>query len=89
MRYAMVGFPFAMPSPLTTSLLRADQKAKVRSKLPPSPSKGTVLKEGVIEDDMVWFWQCQSPGQTGEMKGCGFFKILDMKGEGRGPCIGD
>jgi hypothetical protein len=43
----------------------------------------------VLEDDMVWFWQCQSPGQTGEMKGCGFFKVLDMKGEGRGPCIGD
>lgn len=37
---------------------------------------------------MLFFWQCQSPGATGDMKGCGFFKILDMKGEGRGPCIG-
>ena len=22
------------------------------------------------------------------MKGCGFFRILDMKAEGRGPCVG-
>jgi len=42
----------------------------------------------VVEDDMAFFWQCQSPGTTGSMKGCGFFKILDMRGEGRGPCIG-
>jgi hypothetical protein len=43
----------------------------------------------VKPDDMVYFWQCQSPGNTGELKGCGFFKILDMGGEGRGPCWGD
>ena len=43
----------------------------------------------VIDDDMVFFWQCQSPGQTGDMKGCGFFRIMDMKAEGRVPCIVD
>lgn len=68
-------------------LLRADQKAKARSKLPPSPSKRP--KEGVVDDDMIFFWQCQSPGQTGDLKGCGFFRVLDMVKEGRGPCIGD
>ncbi len=33
---------------------------------------------------MIFFWQCQSPGQTGDLKGCGFFRILDMKAEGAG-----
>ncbi|KAL7419602.1 hypothetical protein Q5752_005514 [Cryptotrichosporon argae] len=42
----------------------------------------------VVDDDMMFFWQCQSPGFTGEMKGCGFFRLLDMRREGRGPCIG-
>ncbi|WVR03945.1 hypothetical protein IAU60_000944 [Kwoniella sp. DSM 27419] len=76
------------------TLLRADQKAKARSRLlPPSPSKLKSTKQAetdsVIIDDMLFFWQCQSPGQTGDLKGCGFFKILDMAKEGRGPCIGD
>jgi len=43
----------------------------------------------MIDDDMVFFWQCQSPGQTGDVKGCGFFRILDMEAEGRGPSIVD
>nr|XP_031863086.1 uncharacterized protein CI109_001564 [Kwoniella shandongensis]KAA5530158.1 hypothetical protein CI109_001564 [Kwoniella shandongensis] len=76
------------------TVLRADQKAKARSRLgaPNSPSKtarAQMQDPGVIDDDMVFFWQCQSPTQTGELKGCGFFKILDMKKEGRGPCCGD
>ncbi|WWC87731.1 uncharacterized protein L201_002623 [Kwoniella dendrophila CBS 6074] len=79
------------------TLLRADQKAKARSRiLPISPTKSSSAKnkettqdDNIIEDDMMYFWQCQSPSQTGDMKGCGFFKILDMKKEGRGPCLGD
>jgi hypothetical protein len=81
------------------SLLRADQKAKARSNMDISPRKigqperqqERKLYEGqeVVDDDMIFFWQCQAPGQTGDMKGCGFFRILDMKGEGRGPCIID
>ena len=38
---------------------------------------------------MAFFWQCQSPGATGTLKGCGFFRMLDMVTEGRGPCIID
>lgn len=59
---------------------------------PRKPKEAVVERfEGqeVVDDDMVFFWQCQSPGQTGDMKGCGFFRILDMKAEGRGPCITD
>ena len=92
---------------MTRRLLRADQKAKARSRLAPSPSESRycltsldgsrdgskmMLENGgprMTEDDMVFFWQCQSPGQTGDLKGCGFFRILDMKAEGRGPCVGD
>lgn len=35
-----------------------------------------------------FFWQCQA-GQQNEGKGCHFFKFLDLRGEGRGPCIGE
>ena len=93
------------------TLLRADQKAKARSRLAPSPikprrrgsSSGAADDVGgdeggeqfvepahrrpkLVEDDMAFFWQCQSPGATGDLKGCGYFRILDMKAEGRGPC---
>lgn len=76
-------------------LLRADQKAKARSRFGAAPGAGGVSRAGVkngvtvLDDDMAFFWQCQSPGTTGEIKGCSFFKILDMRGEGRGPCVAD
>jgi hypothetical protein len=64
---------------------------------PRKPSTSVVQKpaqkiyqgQKIVDDDMVFFWQCQAPGQTGDMKGCGFFRILDMKAEGRGPCVVD
>jgi hypothetical protein len=75
------------------SLLRADQKAKARTRLNPSPKKRGASDKGtessMVDDDMAYFWQCQSSGQTGDMKGCGFFRLLDMKAEGRGPCLQD
>lgn len=91
MRYTCVSAQKFPPcSPTDNSLLRADQKAKVRARLPPSPVKvQKAERSDVVDDDMVFFWQCQSPGQTGDMKGCGFFRILDIRAEGRGPCLGD
>lgn len=74
------------------TVLRADQKAKARSRLSSTSFKSrprASSNTNIIEDDMVFFWQCQSATQTGVGKGCGFFRILDMKKEGRGPCIGD
>nr|ODN87339.1 hypothetical protein L203_03612 [Cryptococcus depauperatus CBS 7841] len=70
-------------------VLRADQKAKARSRLAsaPSLSKPFPIDRDLVDDDMVFFWQCQSPTQTGEENGCGFFRLLDMRKEGRGPCI--
>ncbi|WVQ78779.1 hypothetical protein IAT38_000870 [Cryptococcus sp. DSM 104549] len=68
------------------TVLRADQKAKARSRL--APTKARIESDAnVLDDDMLFFWQCQSPAQTGDDKGCGFFRILDMKKEGRGPCV--
>ncbi|BEJ13347.1 hypothetical protein CspHIS471_0305210 [Cutaneotrichosporon sp. HIS471] len=77
--YCKCGFP---------TLLRADQRGKARSALGVIRGSGYV-SNGVVDDDMVYFWQCQTPMRTSDMKGCGFFKILDMRGEGRGPCCGD
>ncbi|KGB78423.3 hypothetical protein CNBG_4261 [Cryptococcus deuterogattii R265] len=74
------------------TVLRADQKAKARSRLSSTSSRPRLRASSImniIEDDMVFFWQCQSASQTGVGRGCGFFRILDMKKEGRGPCIGD
>ena len=72
-----------------SSVLRADQKGKTRARLPPSPAKKAASRLDLTDDDMLYFWQCQSPSQSGELKGCGFFRLLDMRAEGRGPCIGD
>jgi hypothetical protein len=50
-----------------------------------SQSKGKE-KEGQAEadgSDMNYFWQCNAGART-EQKGCSFFKLLDMKSEGRG-----
>ncbi|WVQ73680.1 hypothetical protein IAR50_003260 [Cryptococcus sp. DSM 104548] len=69
------------------TVLRADQKAKARSRQATKAAREP--KHNVIDDDMIFFWQCQSHTQSGEMDGCGFFRILDMQKEGRGPCVVD
>lgn len=73
-------------------MLRADQKGKARANLRQSPRKSRPPSDppvGVVADDMIHFWQCQSAAQTGELKGCGFFRILDAEAEGRGPFVKD
>ena len=82
-----------------TALLDAREQARsyLETHEPDSPSPcsssasfaSTLAQTSVRADDMVYFWQCQSPGNTGELKGCGFFRVLDMGKEGRGPCWGD
>lgn len=39
------------------------------------------------ESDRYW-WTCYAGAQN-DGKGCNFWKVMDMKTEGRGPCIGD
>lgn len=76
------------------NMLRSPKKARPQQHSSAGPralqdADGDEDQYQVLDDDMVFFWQCQSPGQTGDLKGCGFFKILDVKGEGRGPCMMD
>lgn len=68
---------------MTTSPRKSSASAKQELE------KKTHGEQEIVDDDMVFFWQCQAPGQTGDMKGCGFFRILDMRAEGRGPCVID
>lgn len=47
----------------------------------------TVNGREIVDDGMVFFWQCQA-SRAGKVE-CGAFKILDIKAEGRGPCMAD
>lgn len=86
-------------------ILRADQKGKARAanaaglssadRSISSSTKPAVAASGDVKtvesalSGMIYFWQCQSSSITGSEKGCGFFRVLDWRAEGRGPCIGD
>lgn len=63
-------------------ILRPDGKGKIRSS---SAASTAALSGGNGNglDSMIFFWSCNAGAQN-EGKGCGFFKILDMKQEGRG-----
>lgn len=64
-------------------ILRPDGKGKIRSSSSSSSSTSTEKKDGNWLDLMVFFWSCNAGAQN-EGKGCGFFRVLDMKKEGRG-----
>jgi hypothetical protein len=38
-------------------------------------------------DEIIFFYRCQSSSATGDVKGCGFFQLLDCEKEGKGPMI--
>ncbi|EJT47115.1 hypothetical protein A1Q1_04108 [Trichosporon asahii var. asahii CBS 2479] len=68
--------------------LRADQKGKVRAAHGIRPtSVSTVNGRQIVDDGMVFFWQCQ--GSRAGKTECNTFKILDINAEGRGPCMRD
>ncbi len=76
------------------SLLRADQKGKVRGPRNQSGAEASAASTtedrtvSVLDEEMVFFWMCDGSAVTGALSGCGYFKLLDMRAEGRGPCIG-
>lgn len=39
-------------------------------------------------ETLRFFWHCQAGAQN-EGQGCKFFRFLDIRAEGRGPCLGD
>ncbi|GAA5991046.1 hypothetical protein JCM5350_005407 [Sporobolomyces pararoseus] len=84
--------PVYMGTPLCSCgkpcILRPDGKGKIRSSSSSSSSStfdsssiSTKSSNGL--ESMVFFWSCNAGAQN-EGKGCGFFKVLDMKKEGRG-----
>lgn len=75
---------------LPFSILQADQKGKVRSNMSSASSEEATPTSSSLDpgDDIIYFYRCQSMSLTGELKGCGFFKLLDCVKEGRGPLIG-
>lgn len=44
------------------------------------------MKNRNVNGDKYW-WCCMAGGKN-EGKGCNFWRVLDMKAEGRGPCVG-
>ncbi|GAA5935916.1 uncharacterized protein JCM15063_001848 [Sporobolomyces koalae] len=62
-------------------ILRPDGKGKIRSSTSSAASTGTGSAGHF--DSMVFFWSCNAGAQN-DGKGCGFFRVLDMKKERRG-----
>jgi hypothetical protein len=62
--------------------LRPDAKGRARANL---TERGRKKDEAEDEDEgqLLFFWTCAA-GMQNEGKTCGFFKLLDMQGEGRG-----
>jgi len=40
-------------------------------------------------DNIKFFYRCQSTSATGDVKGCGFFQLMDCEKEGKGPLVGE
>lgn len=75
----------------TTPKCRCDVPCILR---PDMKNRYTTLNAEGDEDaspkDMVakYWWTCYAGAQN-DGKGCGFWKVMDMKAEGRGPCVGE
>ncbi|KAH9811302.1 hypothetical protein DFH28DRAFT_982860 [Melampsora americana] len=75
------------------TILRADQKGKasinsLKTKSFTGPSQGQSTDQQAQSDyKLLFFWQCQGNLQN-QGKNCGFFRLLDMNREHRGPCLG-
>lgn len=75
------------------TILRADQKGKasinsLKTKSFTAPSQGKSTDQQTQPDcKLLFFWHCQGSLQN-QGKNCGFFRLLDMERERRGPCLG-
>lgn len=88
-RAAHVRSSSSLGSVADSRCLRADQRGKVRAAQGARAGlvHSRVNGRDIVDDGMAFFWQCQA-SRAGKVE-CGAFKVLDMKAEGRGPCMAD
>jgi hypothetical protein len=74
--------------------LRPDMKGRQRGSEGVASDKGIVSKSpgsslsGERATTAGYWWTCTA-GDQNEGKGCGFWKMMDVKAEGRGPFVSD
>ena len=66
-------------------ILRPDMKGRNDRPLGTAGGDG---QGSLSENTIKYWWTCYSGAQDGS-KGCGMWKVMDVKAEGRGPFIGD
>lgn len=65
--------------------LRPDMK-KLQKRFENSKGKNKSVDSTAGEGEFGYWWTCTA-GDQNEGKGCGFWKIMDVKAEGRGPFV--
>ncbi len=76
--------PLAGPSTgATGSFMKAD--TSTRADLPDSYTKGPQSKKAAVRR---YWWACAVGGRS-DGKGCKYWKVMDVKAEGRGPFVAD
>ncbi|KAK4057150.1 hypothetical protein OIO90_001645 [Microbotryomycetes sp. JL221] len=91
MKHGYIRNPEYVGTPLcqcgVPTVLRPDgkgrAKANLRSKQITDPVERNEMKKTEDENELLFFWTC-SFGQQNQGKTCGFFKLLNMRKEGRG-----
>ena len=71
--------------------LRPDMKGRQRESDGVASDKGIGRSPGSSlsgEHATGYWWTCTA-GDQNEGKGCGFWKVMDVKAEGRGPFVSD
>lgn len=78
-------------TPQYFSKLQADQKGKVAASLSRNGKQADADVKPTADpaEDILFVYRCQAMALSGELTGCGFFRLLDCEKEGRGPLIGD
>jgi hypothetical protein len=75
------------------AILRPDMKKLNRSEdLARTPQKRVhagATRTEMQEEEAYRYWWCCNAGAQNEGKSCGFWKVMDMDAEGRGPCVRD
>ena len=69
--------------------LRPDMKGRQRGPEGAASDKGTMRDSNLSGERATGYWWTCTAGDQNEGKGCGFWKVMDVKAEGRGPLVSD